>query len=341
MPEINPCTDQETVAGAARHMYDVPYWWFNDVYWKERYAENTLQAFAFPATRISFFLLFLRVFGQNNKTFRYACYAGMIGYSVAYFLFIPLNAIYCAPPPGQAWAGAGVLQKCEGLIPFSFFLGACNIVGDLYIIILPLPMIWRLHMTLEKKLGVMAIFFTGVFVLIASAVSMFYRFRLSYGGDTNWFEGSLVCATVSELCVAIIAGCMPSLSSLFKHYSKGSSFFASFRSAFRSLRGGTSGSSAAAGGSAAAKTGKSMAWSKEASQISSHDTLKSEHDRPDSRSQLRDPRYVELGDWDGSPKPELVSYVYGPTAEDGRVVVQEKGIMKSVDVVKVAQNARR
>ncbi|KAH8589229.1 hypothetical protein B0O99DRAFT_692635 [Bisporella sp. PMI_857] len=284
------------LAKAARHMYDVPYWWFNDAYWKERYVENTMQTIAFPASRSAFFLLYIRVFGKNNKPFRIACYVGIVWYSLSYLLFIPLNAIYCAPSWGHPWASHDMLDKCERLIPFAFFLGACNIIGDLYIIILPLPIIARLHMTLEKKLGVMAIFLTGIFVLIASAISMFYRYRLVHGHDTNWYEGSLVCATVSELCVAIIASCMPSLSSLFKHHFKDTSFMASFRSAF-SRR--TNGSSAASGSAP-----KFAPWSgykdsnKGSFSPSSNGSsmLKSEHSRSESQSRLHDHRYVELND---------------------------------------------
>jgi hypothetical protein len=318
-------------------MYEVPFWWFNDKYWKMRFAENTIQILAFPATRIVFFLLYIRVFGQNNKAFRWACYGGIIAYSISYLLFVPLNAVYCAPSAGKAWADLGTLQKCQSLEPFAFFLGACNIVGDLYIIVLPLPMIARLHMTTQKKIGVMAIFLTGVFVLIASAISMYYRYQLVYGGDTNWFEGSLVCATVSELCVAIIAGCMPSLSSLFKHHFKDTSFFASFRSAFRSKP--TNGSSGVNSAKFAPWSGYKNSSNK-GSYPSSNDTLKSEH-RTESQANLRDNRYVELSEYEAANKPGVVSYVHGPMAENGMGGMRGNGgIMKSVDV-RVATKGRQ
>jgi hypothetical protein len=179
---------------AARHMWDVPAWWFSDVYWKVRFAQNTVLPFAFIATRLPFFLLYLRVFG-TSKPFRFACYFGMTFYVIANVVEVPIYTYYCAPLPGKPWASLETLMRCATAEPVSIMLGAVNIFSDIYILILPMPMIWKLQMSLERKLGIMAIFTTGLFVLIASCIGMNFRWRLVYLQDTNWNEGSFVCAT--------------------------------------------------------------------------------------------------------------------------------------------------
>ncbi|KAF7554311.1 hypothetical protein G7Z17_g3015 [Cylindrodendrum hubeiense] len=78
-----------------------------------------------------------------------------------------------------------------------------NICSDVIIISLPITMVLKLQMKLKQKLGVMAIFALGFFVVIASIIRAYYSKRN---------ETMLTC-TVSmvETAVAIIATCLPPL----------------------------------------------------------------------------------------------------------------------------------
>ena len=40
--------------------------------------------------------------------------------------------------------------------------GFCNIITDFALVILPVPMVWKLHVTTRKKLGLAVVFATGL-----------------------------------------------------------------------------------------------------------------------------------------------------------------------------------
>lgn len=116
---------------------------------------------AFFASRLTFLLLYRRLFGSNRNV-RYAVYIGGLAMSLIYLLYIPLLAGFCAGllvnPPGTP----GVLAKCQRLwIPHAFVYGGGNVMIDLYIMLLPMPIIWRLQLPFKKRFGISVLFTTG------------------------------------------------------------------------------------------------------------------------------------------------------------------------------------
>ncbi|MCJ1439447.1 hypothetical protein MMC27_008841 [Xylographa pallens] len=85
---------------------------------------------------------------------------------------------------------------------------------------------------MKRKLGVLAIFATGFLAVIASAVSLYYRYQLSYGPDINWNEGAFIATASVEINIVIICSSMPACSSLAKNVSEKSGLLGSVRSFF-------------------------------------------------------------------------------------------------------------
>jgi hypothetical protein len=52
-------------------------------------------------------------------------------------------------------------ERCSRAKPDAIAQGIGNILLDLYALVLPLPVVWGLHLPLKKKLGLMIIFLTG------------------------------------------------------------------------------------------------------------------------------------------------------------------------------------
>lgn len=65
----------------------------------------------------------------------------LITYTVAMFLPIWVDT------PTEAYANE--------------YLGAINIITDVYLVCIPIGAVYRLHLPMQKKIGVMMIFFSG------------------------------------------------------------------------------------------------------------------------------------------------------------------------------------
>lgn len=73
------------------------------------------------------------------------------------------SAITCVPKPGVSWPIADNTYKCRvtgDLV--GVVLGAIAVFSDLFVIFIPLPVVWRLRMSVRKKIGVSVIFLTGL-----------------------------------------------------------------------------------------------------------------------------------------------------------------------------------
>ncbi|PSR97191.1 hypothetical protein BD289DRAFT_111731 [Coniella lustricola] len=177
----------------SRHMWDVPEIWFTENYWKIRFGGNTLQALAYFTSRMPILLLYIRLFGTTLR-FRIACYIA-IGFAVGtYITSIPLISYFCTPrTTGGDWNSLEVFAECKKLLDWAMVQGSCDIALNVYIFFLPIPTILGLHMDRKKRLGVLAIFMTGLVAILCSALGLYYRYKLSFTSDVNWNEGAFIC----------------------------------------------------------------------------------------------------------------------------------------------------
>ncbi|KAI0843639.1 hypothetical protein F5Y06DRAFT_291558 [Hypoxylon sp. FL0890] len=87
--------------------------------------------------------------------------------------------------------------------------GATAVITDVIIIVLPLPIIAGLRLPLHKKIGLAIIFLTGIFAIVASAISLWFK-SMSLAGNSTAFAPTLFC-TIIECSLAIMVGCAPAL----------------------------------------------------------------------------------------------------------------------------------
>lgn len=122
---------------------------------------DVLAAPTYFLAKTSLFLLYYRVFALK-KVLRLMIISGVIFAFVLYIVVTePIVSALCAPPIGKAW-DFRVLLTCRRALSFSVVQAVANLCLDLFIFVLPIPAIVQLKLPLEKKIGVLAIFMTGV-----------------------------------------------------------------------------------------------------------------------------------------------------------------------------------
>ena len=82
---------------------------------------------------------------------------------------VPLNLYYCMPHNGDPWTIA-VGINCQHLEIPGMVQAGMNIAADVTIFLLPLPVIAKLQIPLNKKIALGAIFATGLMYVLIRAV---------------------------------------------------------------------------------------------------------------------------------------------------------------------------
>ncbi len=108
--------------------------------------------------KMSILVLYLRLFAIN-KTFRYITWLMMFfvcGYLCSNFW----TQIFGCSPRSKYW-NMETPGHCINYTKAGLAYGSMNIASDLLIFILPLPMVWRLKLSIKEKIGVSLIFMSG------------------------------------------------------------------------------------------------------------------------------------------------------------------------------------
>lgn len=110
--------------------------------------------------KISILVLYLRIFG-HNRTFRRVVYGSIAFMVVAAIAFMLPMAMQCLPLHDTWNFQPGGRQRCLDAPLLGFITTTTNAITDLYVLALPLPLIWKLQLPTRKKIGVIATFASG------------------------------------------------------------------------------------------------------------------------------------------------------------------------------------
>lgn len=111
--------------------------------------------------KIAIFLLYYRFFAIDRWT-KIAIHIGMGVTSCFYPAMVIVGMVLCIPEPKQSWESMKTRERCSRVQALAEIYGVFGLVSDLYIFILPLPVLRRLNMSSKKKIGVTATFLTGL-----------------------------------------------------------------------------------------------------------------------------------------------------------------------------------
>ena len=106
-------------------------------------------------------LLYLRIFAANKNT-RYSIWLGLLFNFLLYSSGIPITTYYFTPRVGQPWTDVAVTDSSSVLTTFVLVQGVLSVVLDLYIFILPIPIVSKLPISLKQRLSILGIFGTAI-----------------------------------------------------------------------------------------------------------------------------------------------------------------------------------
>ncbi|MCJ1259014.1 hypothetical protein MMC24_006848, partial [Lignoscripta atroalba] len=102
----------------------------------------------------------------------------LIWTNVLYYTISTFVEIFQCSPRKKLWdpkIPGHCINDNHGIQVYS---GSLNVLSDFSILVLPLPLIWRLQMPFLRKLRVTAVFSVGLFACITSVVRLTYSIDL-------------------------------------------------------------------------------------------------------------------------------------------------------------------
>ncbi|QSZ32401.1 hypothetical protein DSL72_001975 [Monilinia vaccinii-corymbosi] len=202
---------------------------------KIKYAFNLLQMIAFGAVKLSVLFFYRRIF--RGTIFDIASWT-MIGVVIIWtFGFFFTMMFECRTEFWAFWSTlSDLLTHCLDDVKFQRVLSVSDVVSDILILLIPIPIVWQLNLSFERKLGVCGVFLMGSLAVAFGIVRLVvYDQRLgdAFAGSqgilllSTWFYWSLI-----EMGMAIVAACLPTLRPLFGSLGTFSNFTEVIRSLF-------------------------------------------------------------------------------------------------------------
>ncbi|KAF5126386.1 hypothetical protein E5D57_011083 [Metarhizium anisopliae] len=113
--------------------------------------------------KISVFILYLQLFSVL-QWMRVVSITGIVVISVWHLSISIAFAVMCSPTGSSQldFLAALVSPMCTRTRSLVVTQGVGNVVTDVFLLVLPLPVVWTLHIPLGRKLGVSSMFLVGL-----------------------------------------------------------------------------------------------------------------------------------------------------------------------------------
>ncbi len=184
------------------------------------------------ATKTSILIFYRRIARNTNKLFLIASYTTLVVVNLAGLVLTFLNIFQCRPL-NKLFVTYDDTQTCIPLITLYLASSPVNIITDLLILVLPIPILTMMNLPKKQKTILVVTFGLGIFVTVVDVVRVYYLQRAmihessahsSVTATRGFADGvdfaynaafSLMWSAV-EINVGIICACVPTLKPLVK-----------------------------------------------------------------------------------------------------------------------------
>ncbi|KAF7881614.1 uncharacterized protein EAF02_006302 [Botrytis sinoallii] len=188
--------------------------------------------------KVSILMYYLSIF-RPSKAFRWTVY-GTLVFTICYLIASTLVQVFWCNPVAAAFGikTPGKKAVCLDGYVTDLAIGALNLLTDIIILVLPMPMLYRLQLSRGRKLGLAAIFAIGGFAVgatLARNVEIAVKLKDS-DADQTWDVMYEAVWISIELNVTIICSCLLVCPQLFRYVLTNTKVGQSLRSLFGSTR---------------------------------------------------------------------------------------------------------
>ena len=153
-------------------------------YTRVNYAGRPIYQIGISFFKIALLISYLRLLkGTDQRTYRRVVWATIILIFVAH-LGCALSLTFACTPVQKSW---NPLTPGSCLAPGPSFTGyaVVTIVSDVVVALLPIPVLLKLNIRVEKKIGLIGIFMLGLFTTLCSILRYLQIDRIQYGDGNS------------------------------------------------------------------------------------------------------------------------------------------------------------
>jgi hypothetical protein len=134
----------------------------NDKYFNTLIASSALYPLAILFTKLSILLLVYHIFWAKRRAV-ILVWIGIVVNTLFYGITFILSVVWCAPPVGGSPMLSAGGPKCQvDVKTLTVVQAGFNIGSDIYLLLIPIPLVLGLKTTLGKKIKVSFIFAVGL-----------------------------------------------------------------------------------------------------------------------------------------------------------------------------------
>ncbi|KAH7308970.1 hypothetical protein B0I35DRAFT_482719 [Stachybotrys elegans] len=196
------------------------------------YLGDLIYCFANYFAKTATLMLLHQLFTVSTVT-RRAIRAGMVFAFAFYATGIAMSSYCYLPHPGQTWDQVILRMMGNRMIRgWAVAQASVNIAFDLYLLILPLPIIYKLNLPWKGKLKITSVFLIAALGVAASVISLVFRIEslLEPNRIPAMFIGVMMLCNLFEMAAAVVICTTPAFAQFIRINVIGSRLVRSLRS---------------------------------------------------------------------------------------------------------------
>lgn len=161
-------------------------------------------------SKCAMLILYIRVFTTRNRAFTVGVY--LIGFVVVATSIVNTSVtIFQCSPVAYEWNKYIRGGKCIDGVAFARYMAIPNVITGAIMLIMPIPLVWRLNLNFSGKIALTATFLHGIIGFIASCARLAILFRTNESTFDSNNSITWTIWTINESANYIIAACLPTL----------------------------------------------------------------------------------------------------------------------------------
>lgn len=104
--------------------------------------------------------LYLRIF-KIVQWMTWCAWGALVVLGCIFWAMVPIYAVFSFPYGDEEW-NLNLALKTGRMDGLTIGVSAVNLASDLFLLVIPLPIIMKLNLSLQKRIGLAAVFMTGI-----------------------------------------------------------------------------------------------------------------------------------------------------------------------------------